>query len=95
MRPLLIALFAVCGGWAAKTATLFDAISVRDVIGIRSNGTYSADLSNLSNGTITYLMSVTDPAGNVLVLKIVGGMIEIEAARKHQHVRQRCPKSTQ
>ena len=33
---------------------------------IGSNGTYSADLSNLTTGTLTYLMTVSDPAGNVI-----------------------------
>ena len=37
-----------------------------DVVPIGANGTYSANLSNLANGTLTYLMTVSDPAGNVI-----------------------------
>ena len=33
---------------------------------IGGNGTYTANLSNLANGTLTYLMTVSDPAGNVI-----------------------------
>ena len=37
-----------------------------DVVPIGGNGTYSANLSNLADGTLTYLMTVSDPAGNVI-----------------------------
>ena len=37
-----------------------------DVVPIGGNGTYTANLSNLANGTLTYLMTVSDPAGNVI-----------------------------
>ena len=33
---------------------------------IGGNGTYTANLSNTANGTLTYLMTVSDPAGNVI-----------------------------
>ena len=48
------------------TVTFTDATGKADVVPIGSNGTYSANLSNLTNGTITYLMTVSDPAGNVI-----------------------------
>ena len=46
--------------------TFTDATGKSDVVPIGSNGTYSANLSNLTNGTLTYLMTVSDPAGNVI-----------------------------
>jgi hypothetical protein len=50
------------------TVTFSDASGTRDVIPIESNGAYAANLSNLTNGTITYLLSVSDPAGNVITV---------------------------
>ena len=48
------------------TVTFTDTTGKSDVVPIGSNGTYSADLSNLTAGTLTYLMTVSDPAGNVI-----------------------------
>ena len=50
------------------TVTFTDTNGLHDVVPIASNGTYSANLSNLADGTLTYLLSVTDPAGNVTKL---------------------------
>jgi hypothetical protein len=47
------------------SVTFADTSGRQDTVPIASNGTYSANLSNLAIGTITYTMSVTDPAGNV------------------------------
>ena len=47
------------------TVTFTDTTGHSDVVNIASNGTYSANLSNLANGTLTYLVAVTDPVGNV------------------------------
>ena len=59
--------FTISGleGDETGTMTFTDALSHSDVVNIASNGTYSANLSNLANGTLTYLVSVTDPVGNV------------------------------
>ena len=46
--------------------TFTDANGKSDVVPIDSNGVYSANLSNLANGTLTYLMTVSNPAGNVI-----------------------------
>ena len=48
------------------TVTFTDTTGKSDVVPIGSNGTYSADLSNLTTGALTYLMTVSDPAGNVI-----------------------------
>ena len=48
------------------TVTFTDVAGKSDVVPIGSNGTYSANLSNLTSGTLTYLMTVSDPAGNVI-----------------------------
>jgi len=48
------------------TVTFTDSSGKSDVVPIGANGTYSANLSNLSEGTLTYLMTVSDPAGNVI-----------------------------
>ena len=48
------------------TVTFTDSTGKSDVVPISGNGTYSANLSNLANGTLTYLMTVSDPAGNVI-----------------------------
>ena len=59
--------FTISGleGDEAGTITFTDAKNQQDVVPVGSNGNYVADLSNLANGTVTYLLSVTDPAGNV------------------------------
>ena len=46
--------------------TFTDSTSKSDVVPISGNGNYSANLSNLTNGTLTYLMTVSNPAGNVI-----------------------------
>ena len=46
--------------------TFTDSTGKADVVSIGGNGTYSANLSNLANGTLTYLMTVSNPAGNVI-----------------------------
>ena len=48
------------------TVTFTDANGKSDVVPIDSNGIYSANLSNLANGTLTYLMTVSNPAGSVI-----------------------------
>jgi hypothetical protein len=48
------------------TVTFTDSSGEHDVVDVRSNGTYSANLSNLANGALTYLMTVTDAAGHVI-----------------------------
>ena len=48
------------------TVTFTDSTGKSDVAPIGGNGTYTANLSNLANGTLTYLMTVSDPAGNVI-----------------------------
>ena len=48
------------------TVSFTDTTGKSDVVAIGSNGTYSANLSNLTNGALTYLMTVSDPAGNVI-----------------------------
>jgi len=50
------------------TVTFTDASGKQDVVPIESNGAYAANLSNLTNGTITYLLSVSNPAGNVITV---------------------------
>ena len=46
--------------------TFTDTNGKADAVPIGGNGTYSANLSNLANGTLTYLMTVSNPAGNVI-----------------------------
>src|SRR5580704_14153846 len=46
--------------------TFTDTNGKADVVPISGNRTYSANLSNLANGTLTYLMTVSNPAGNVI-----------------------------
>src|SRR5262249_7565368 len=62
--------FTVSGleGDESGTVTFTDTNGLQDVVPIASSGNYSADLSNLANGTLTYLLSVTDPAGNITTL---------------------------
>ena len=43
--------------------TSTDSDDKSDVVSVGGDGTYSANLTNLANGTITYLMTVSDPAG--------------------------------
>ena len=50
------------------TVTFTDFTGKSDVVPIGSDGTYSANLSNLTNGTLTYVMTVSDPAGNVITV---------------------------
>jgi large repetitive protein len=50
------------------TVTFTDSTGKSDVVPIGSNGTYSANLSNLTNGTLTYLLTASDPAGNVITV---------------------------
>ena len=50
------------------TVTFTDASGDQDVVPIELNGAYSANLSNLASGTITYLLSASDPAGNVITV---------------------------
>ena len=50
------------------TVTFTDSTGKTDVVPIASNGTYSANLSNLTEGSLTYLMTVTDPQGNVITV---------------------------
>ncbi len=50
------------------TVTFTDASGNQDVIPIELNGVYSANLSNLTDGTITYLLSARDPEGNVITV---------------------------
>ena len=59
--------FTISGleGDETGTITFTDSHNQQDVVPVGSNGNYVADLSNLTNGTVTYLLSVTDPAGNV------------------------------
>jgi large repetitive protein len=59
--------FTVSGleGDETGTVTFTDSSNRQDVVAIGSNGAYSANLSNLADGTISYLLQVTDPAGNV------------------------------
>ena len=73
--------FTVSGleGDETGTVTFTDSSGSQDVVPIGSNGAYSANLSNLTDGTITYLMRVTDPAGNVTTvdppLNLGGGIL--------------------
>ncbi len=48
------------------TVTFTDSLGKSDVVPIGADGTYSANLSNLAEGTINYTMMVSDPAGNVI-----------------------------
>jgi hypothetical protein len=60
--------FTISGfeGDETGTMTFTDSTGRQDVVNVGSNGTYSADLSNLANGTLTYLLSETDAAGNTI-----------------------------
>ena len=48
------------------TVTFTDVSGGQDVVPVASNGEYSVNLSNLTNGTVTYLLSVSNSAGNVI-----------------------------
>ena len=48
------------------TVTFTNSAGKSDVVPIAGSGTYSANLSNLADGTLTYMMTVSDPAGNVI-----------------------------
>ena len=50
------------------TVTFTDSSGRQDVVAINSNGAYAANLSNLTDGTITYLLQATDPAGHVITV---------------------------
>ena len=50
------------------TVTFTDTNDKSDVVPIDSDGIYSANLANLAQGTLTYVMTVTDPTGNVLTV---------------------------
>ena len=60
--------FVVSGLASDMTGTVAftDANGKQDVVDIGSNGTYSANLSNLATGTLTYLLSAKDPAGHAV-----------------------------
>jgi len=62
--------FTVSGleGDESGTVTFTDGSNHQDVVAIGSNGAYAANLSNLTDGTITWLLRVTDPAGNVITV---------------------------
>jgi hypothetical protein len=46
--------------------TFTDSTNNSDVAAINGNGTYSANLSNLTNGTLTYLLTASNAAGNII-----------------------------
>jgi hypothetical protein len=48
------------------TMTFADTAGQQAVVNVGSNGSYAADLSSLKQGTITYLLTETDPAGNTV-----------------------------
>jgi hypothetical protein len=50
------------------TVTFTDSAGKSDVVPIGSNGNYSANLSNLTNGRLTYVMTGSDPAGNAVTV---------------------------
>ena len=62
--------FTIAGleGDETGTMTFTDVSGRQDVVAVGSNGAYSANLSNLADGTITYLLRETDPAGNVITV---------------------------
>ena len=64
------AVFTISGlnGDEHGTVTFTDVSGHQDVVPVQSNGVYSANLSNLTDGEVTYLLSVTDPAGNVTTI---------------------------
>ena len=56
------------GSGYSGTVTFTDSTNKSDVVAIKGNGTYSANLSNLADGTLTYLLKASDPAGNVITV---------------------------
>jgi hypothetical protein len=60
--------FTISGleGDESGTVIFTDSTGQQVVVDVGSNGNYTADLSALKNGTITYLVTVTDPFGNVI-----------------------------
>src|SRR6185312_10393923 len=63
-------IFTVSGlpGDYTGAVTFTDSTGQSDVVPIAADGTYSANLSNLTDGTLTYVMTVTDPQGNVITV---------------------------
>ena len=60
--------FTISGleGDESGTMTFTDINGKQVVVDVGSNGDYSADLSSLAQGKVTYLVSETDPAGNAI-----------------------------
>ena len=60
--------FTISGleGDKSGTMTFTDINGKQVVVDVGSNGDYSADLSSLAQGKVTYLVSETDPAGNAI-----------------------------
>ena len=56
------------GSGYSGTVTFTDSSNKSDVVAIKGNGTYSANLSNLADGTLTYLLKASDAAGNVITV---------------------------
>ena len=50
------------------TVTFTDSTNKSDVVSISGNGPYSANLSNLADGTLTYLLKASNSAGNVVTV---------------------------
>jgi hypothetical protein len=46
--------------------TFTDSAGAQDVIPVSSNGTFSTDISNLTTGSVTYLLTVSDKQGHVI-----------------------------
>jgi hypothetical protein len=57
--------FTMSGLESDYSGTFTGSSGQQDVVLIGANGNYFASLSNLTNGTLTYLKTVSDPAGNV------------------------------
>ena len=56
------------GSGYSGTVTFTDTTNKSDVVAIKGNGTYSANLSNLADGTLTYLLTASNPAGNTITV---------------------------
>ena len=70
--------FAISGFEGDETGaiTFTDSVGHEAVVNVGSNGNYSADLSSLTPGKVTYLLTETDPAGNTISIDpptILGG----------------------
>ena len=50
------------------TVTFTDSAGKSDVVRIAGNGTYSTNLSNLTDGTLTYLLTASNRAGNIVTV---------------------------